>query len=213
MWKEFGKPELYQPFFIMVAFFAVQQFSGVFVVIIYAAKFSIEAGVVFDVFLSSVVIGVIRCATTILVGLVSVRFGRKPMAILSGAGMLISLVGITLCVLFSTSGVLSWLPAVFLFIFIFFGTFGFLTLPFAMVAEMYPQKHRAFATGVTLCLAYLMSFVNIKTFSTVFEYFGNVTVFSFYAFVTLAGLLFAIFILPETKGKTLQEIEQYFKKK
>lgn len=182
--------------------------------IIYAAKFSIEAGVVFDVFLSSVVIGVIRCATTVLVGLVSVRFGRKPMTIFSGVGMFVSLVGIILCAVFSTSeGILSWLPAAFLFIFIFSGTVGFLTMPFAMVAEMYPQKSRSFAVGITMCLAFLISFVHVKLFSTVFDCFGNVAVFSLYAFVTLAGLLFAIFILPETKGKTLQEIEQYFKKK
>lgn len=209
--KEFVRPELYHPFLIMLAFFAVQQFSGIFVILVYAAQFSIEAGVVMDAFLSAVFIGVIRCVTTVLVGLVSVRIGRKPMAIVSGVGMLISLIGITLCAAFPNN--LTWLPAVFLFFFVFTGTFGFLTLPFAMVAEMYPQKSRAFASGITMCLAFVMSFVNVKFFSTVFDYFGNVAVFSFYSFVALGGVLFSIFILPETKGKTLQEIEQYFKKK
>ncbi|KAJ6600904.1 Sugar transporter ERD6-like 6, partial [Pseudolycoriella hygida] len=51
--KEFGKPELYQPFFIMTAFFAVQQFCGIFVILVYAAQFSIEAGVAIDAFLSA----------------------------------------------------------------------------------------------------------------------------------------------------------------
>lgn len=199
---------------IMMAFFAVQQFSGIFVILVYAAQFSIEAGVVVDAFLSTVLIGLIRCATTVLVGVVSVRFGRKPMAILSGVGMLISLIGITICASIQTNeGIFSWLPVVFLFLFIFSGTFGFLTLPFAMVAEMYPQKSRAFASGITMCLAFLMSFIHIKMFSTVFEYFGNVVVFSFYSCVTFAGVLFAVFILPETKGKTLLEIEKLFQKK
>lgn len=213
-WKEFGQPELYRPFIIMMIFFAVQQFSGIFVILVYSAQFSIEAGVVMDAFLSAVFIGVIRCATTVLVGFASVRLGRKPMAIVSGVGMLISLLGIVLCAaIHINEGNLSWLPAVFLFLFIFFGTFGFLTLPFAMVAEMYPQKSRAFASGITMCLAFMMSFVHVKLFVTIFEYFGNVAVFSFYSCVTLVGVLFAIFILPETKGKTLQEIELYFKKK
>lgn len=212
-WKEFGQPELYRPFIIMMIFFAVQQFSGIFVILVYSAQFSIEAGVVIDAFLSAVFIGVIRCATTILVGFASVRLGRKPMTIVSGVGMLISMVGIVLCAAIHINDNFSWLPAVFLFLFVFFGTFGFLTLPFAMVAEMYPQKSRAFASGITMCLAFLMSFVHVKLFGTVFEYFGNVAVFSFYSFVTLAGVLFGIFILPETRGKTLQEIELYFKKK
>lgn len=199
----------------MILFFAVQQFSGIFVILVYTAQFSIEAGVVFDAFLSTVLVGVTRCATTVLVGFVSDKFGRKSIAIVSAAGMLISLVGITLCAsVFSTNNeISSWLPAVFLFIFMFSGTLGFLTLPFAMVAEMYPQKSRSFASGITMCLAFLMSFLHIKMFFTIFEYFGNVAVFSFYSFVTLGGLLFAIFVLPETRGKSLQEIEEYFKKK
>ena len=58
-----------------------------------------------------------------------------------------------------------------------------------------------------------MSFVNIKTFQTVFDLFGNVTMFSFYAVISFIGILFALFILPETKGKTLQQIEEHFLKK
>lgn len=215
-WKEFGKPELYQPFLIMVLFFAVQQISGIFVILVYAAQFSIEAGVTMDAFLSAVIIGFIRCLTTILVAFASDKFGRRPMTITSGIGMFVSLLGITLCAAYSTNVGnlnLGWLPAVFLFSFIFTGTIGFLTLPFAMVAEMYPQKSRGFASGITMCLCFLMSFIHVKMFSTMFEYFGNVTVFAFYTFVALVGTLFAIFILPETKGKSLQEIERYFKKK
>lgn len=213
-WKEFGKPELYRPFTIMTTFFVVQQFSGIFVILVYAAQFSIEAGVVIDAFLSTVCIGIIRTATTTLVGIVSVRLGRRPMAITSGIGMFVSLVGITICIsLRVNESDFSWIPAVFLFIFVFSGTLGFLTLPFAMVAEMYPQKSRAFASGITLCLAFLMSFVHVKVFSTIFDLFGNFAVFTFYSVIALGGLLFAIFILPETKGKSLQEIEQYFKQK
>lgn len=213
-WKALAKPELYHPLLIMVSFFAVQQFSGIFVILVYAAQFSIEAGVTMDAFLSTVIVGVIRCVGTIAVGFASDKLGRKPMSITSGVGMFVSLLGITLCSAFPTNeGNLSWLPAVFLFTFVLTGTFGFLTLPFAMVAEMYPQKYRGFASGITMCLAFLMSFLHIKMFFTIFEYFGNVVVFGFYTFVSLAGALFAIFVLPETKGKTLQEIEQYFKRK
>ncbi|KAG4073002.1 hypothetical protein HA402_009421 [Bradysia odoriphaga] len=213
-WKEFGKPQLYQPFIIMLIFFAVQQLNGIFVILVYSARFSVEAGVEMDAFLSAVCIGIIRCVTTVLVSLASVRFGRKPMAISSGIGMLLGLVGIILCDVFQTSGgKYNWLPIVFLFVFIFAGTLGFLTLPFAMVGEMYPQKSRAFASGITMCLAFVISFGHVKMFTTLFDYFGNVAVFSFYSVVTFVGILFAIFILPETKGKSLQEIEQYFKKK
>jgi MFS family permease len=213
-WMEFTKPELYKPFIIMLSFFAIQQFSGIFVIFVYAAQFSIEAGVVMDEFLAAVIIGVVRCVATVLVAFASDKFGKKTLVTGSGVGMFLCMTGLAICAAFPpTDTNFSWLPAMFLFGFIFTGTFGVLTFPFAMVAEMYPQKSRGFAAGITMSLAFLMSFGVIKTFSDAFELFGNVLVFSFYAFVAALGVAFGIFILPETKGKSLQDIENYFKKK
>ena len=196
----------------MVSFFAIQQFSGIFTIFIYAAQFSIEAGVVIDEFLSAVLIGLIRSVTTIFVAFASDRYGRKPLAISSGVGMFLSMSGLALCAAFPLrQTTISWLPAVFLYAFIFTGTFGILTLPFAMVAEMYPQKTRGFAVGITIAIGFIFSFINIKTFASVFEYFGSFWIFTFYALVALIGVFFAIFVLPETKGKSLQEIENNFR--
>lgn len=213
VWKEFKKPELYKPFLIMVAFFAIQQFSGIFTIFIYAAQFSLEAGVSMDEFLSAVIIGVIRFCTTILIALfISDRYGRKPLAVSSGIGMFISMAGLASCAAFPLKDTSwFWLPSVFLFGFIFSGTLGILTLPFAMVAEMFPQKTRGFAVGITVAIGFIFSFVNIKTFSTVFEIFESFWIFSFYALIALIGIAFAVFILPETKGKSLQDIESHFR--
>lgn len=209
--KMFQNPELYKPFLIMFLFFFIQQFSGIFTIFVYAAQFSLEAGVVIDEFLSTVIVGVIRCVATVLIAFASDKYGRRPLVIVSGVGMFICMTGLAICSALSTS--FAWLPATFLYIFVFIGTIGILSLPFAMVAEMFPQKIRGFASGITMSLCFIMSFANIKTFSTVFEYFGNVSVFSFYAAVSLVGVIFGIFILPETKGKSLQEIEEIFRKK
>lgn len=198
----------------MISFFAIQQFSGIFVVFVYAAQFALEAGVVMDEFLAAVIIGVTRCVATVLVAFVSDKFGKKPLVVGSGIGMFLCMLGLAICAVYPLNDTnFSWLPTTFLFAYIFTGTFGILTLPFAMVAEMYPQKSRGFAAGITMSLAFLMSFAVIKTFFNAFEYFGSAVVFSFYAFVAAIGIAFGIFILPETKGKSLQEIENYFKKK
>lgn len=196
----------------MVTFFTIQQFSGIFVIFTYAASFSVEAGVAIDEFLSTVVIGVIRCVTTIFVAFASDRFGRKPVAITSGVGMLVNMSGLVACAAFPPAQTnFAWLTAVFLYGFILFGSLGFLTLPFAMVAEMYPQKTRGFAAGITMAIAFGISFLNIKTFTTAFAFFGSFWMFSFYAVVAALGVLFAVIVLPETKGKSLHEIESYFR--
>lgn len=56
-----------------------------------------------------------------------------------------------------------------------------------------------------------MSFVNIKAYPLLVDSLGNEIIFLFYGFVSLVGIFFVYFALPETKGKTLQEIENYFR--
>jgi MFS family permease len=213
---EIKKPELYKPLLIMFAFFTIQQFSGIFTIFIYAAQFSIEAGVSVDAFLSAVIIGSIRCVTTIIISFASDYYGRRPLAMFSSIGMFLSMFGLVLCSIFTNqikaSSSVFWLPTVLLYFFIFSGTTGILTLPFAILGEIYPQRAKGFAVGLTIFYAYTMSFINVKTFSSVFALFGSVVIFSFYGIVALLGFLFAVLCLPETKGKTLQEIEEYFRK-
>lgn len=197
----------------MTIFFAIQQFSGIFAIFIYAAQFSIEAGVAIDEFLSVVIIGLIRCITTILICFISDKFGRKPLAVFSGSGMFLSILGLALCSAFpQKDSSIFWLPTALLYIFIFTGAVGILPLPFTMPGELFPQKSRGVTVGLTMSVGYMFSFINVKTFGFLFETFGSFLMFSFYAFVALVGVAFAIFILPETKGKSLEEIEDSFRK-
>lgn len=185
-WRELKKPELYKPLSIMITFFAFQQFSGIFVIFVYAAQFSREAGVAIDPLLSAVYIGLTRVLTTLLMGFISDKFGRKPPAVFSGIGMGVSMIGLAVCAVNPLNGTnLDWVPAFLLIFFIFSSTLGFLTLPFAMIAEMYPQKTRGFAAGLTICAGYLMSFINIKAYPSLVESIGNEVIFLFYGIVSL----------------------------
>lgn len=81
------RPEIYKPLAIINAFFAFQQFSGTFVVVVYAAQFASEAGSGIDKFLATVLIGLSRViATIILAYFILDRYGRKPPSIFSGIG-------------------------------------------------------------------------------------------------------------------------------
>lgn len=212
-WKEFVKPAFYKPFAIMVSFFVIQQLCGIHVMFIYAAQFSLEAGVEMDEFLSTVIIGVIRCLTTVLVAFIADRFGRKTLTAGSCLGVCLCMAGLAACSAFPlTDTNFKYLPTALLFFCTFIGVLGIITLPFAIVAEMYPQKTRGFGVGMTIGLASIMMFGAVKTFSAVFELFGSFWMFSFYAFISMLGIFFGIFILPETRGKSLQEIEMIFQK-
>ncbi|XP_058126495.1 facilitated trehalose transporter Tret1-like [Anopheles ziemanni] len=206
------KPEVYKPLTIMCTFFVFQQFSGIFVIIVYAASFSIEAGVAIDPFLSAVLVGFTRVVTTLLMAFISDKFGRRPPALFSGFGMACCMFGLAACAIFPVADTeLNWIPTALLVTFIFTATLGFLTLPFSMNAEVYPTKVRGFASGLTIFFGYTMSFIILKVYPTMVSMLGSENVFLFFGVVSLIGILFVYFFLPETKGRTLQDIEEYFR--
>uniref|UniRef100_A0A182P6F5 Major facilitator superfamily (MFS) profile domain-containing protein n=1 Tax=Anopheles epiroticus TaxID=199890 RepID=A0A182P6F5_9DIPT len=206
------KPEVYKPLSIMCIFFMFQQFSGIFVIIVYAASFSVEAGVAIDPFLAAVLVGLTRVLTTILMSFISDKFGRRPPALFSGFGMACCMFGLAACAVFPVADTqYNWIPTALLVAFIFTATLGFLTLPFSMNAEVYPTKIRGFASGLTIFFGYTMSFVMLKSYPSMVNAIGNENVFLFFGLVAVIGIAFVYFFLPETKGRTLQDIEDYFR--
>jgi hypothetical protein len=101
----------------------------------------------------------------------------------------------------------------FLLVYIVTSTFGFLTIPFTMLPELFPQHVRGVTAGISVCLAYLMSFIAIKSYPSMRVWIGNGMIFLIYGVVSCVGTFFVHAILPETKGKSLQEIENLFKKR
>jgi hypothetical protein len=84
LWTTLKRPEIWKPLAIINAFFAFQQFSGTFVIIVYATKFASNG---IDKFLVTVLIGFSRVvATVILAYFILDRYGRKPPTIFSGIG-------------------------------------------------------------------------------------------------------------------------------
>ncbi|KAL1121999.1 hypothetical protein AAG570_003407 [Ranatra chinensis] len=103
------------------------------------------------------------------------------------------------------------LPLVALLVYILTSTIGFLTLPWTMIGEVYPAQVRGIAGGLTTCLTYVMSFVVVKLYPAMLEALDKHGVFFFYGGMGLLGTIFVALCLPETQGKTLAEIEDYFR--
>lgn len=105
----------------------------------------------------------------------------------------------------------SWIATFCLLAYIVTSTFGFLTIPFTMLPELFPQRVRGVVAGMTVCVAYFMSFIAIKSYPTMLQHTSNDIIFLLYGVVAFLGTIFVYYILPETKGKTLQEIENLYK--
>lgn len=214
----FCKPSCIKPFLIMVSYFFFQQFSGTFVIVFYAVTIVQETGIKMDQYLIAVIIGLARVVASFMVGPICRRFGRRPPSIVSGISMSVCMVALSgyMGAVFSgavdatTAETLNWLPVVLIILYFFTSTLGFLTIPFAMIAEMYPGKVRGLAGGLTACACYTFNFITVKTYPQMRETMHDHGLYGFYGGVSIIGTVFVIMCLPETKGKTLQEIEDYF---
>lgn len=211
-WEAIKAPEVYKPLLIMIGFFACQQFSGIFVVVVYAVQISIEAGVTIDPILCAMLVAFIRVPTTFAVGLVLDRWGRRPPAMFSGFGMGICMFILAGSVWFPTTlGTIPHLPVVGICMYIVTSTLGLMTLPFSMIGEVYPQRMRGTAAGITISCNYALSFLCVKLFPNMVETMGKANVFAFYGTAAFLAIVYIYMFLPETKGKTLFEISEEFK--
>lgn len=209
------QPNCLKPFVLVLTYFFFQQFSGSFVVVFYAIDIVKQAGVTtLDPYTAIVAVALTRFFASILVSYLSKRYGRRPLSIVSGAGMTLCMITLALYLFLTTNNNnnnnFSWIPIALLITYFFTSTLGFLTMPFAMAAECFPSRIRGTATGLITCAAYVFNFVTVKVYPNMVDAMHSEGVFGFYGGMALLGTIFIVACLPETKGKTLQEIEEYF---
>jgi len=204
------QPEVWKPLLIMNVFFAFQQLSGIFIIIVYAVQFSIEAGVEIDPLLMAILIGVTRVVTTILFGFILDKWGRRQPALISCIGMTICMILLAGSTWFPALGEIPYLSVCCIIIYIFTSTFGLMTLPFSMLGEVFPQKVRGQCAGITISVCSILFFIVVNQYPYMVDQLGKEMVFGFFGLISFLAIGFIYFFLPETKGKTLHEIEEYF---
>ena len=222
-WKEslifLKKPEAYKPLLIANALFFFQHFSLLYVVFMYTVTVVRETGVQVDGYLVTVLIGIARLAMSFTLSYASTRCGRRLIFKISGVGMTLS-VGLLAGFLSlthnevigpETARTFGWVPITALLISVMMGTLGFLTLPFAMLGEIFPAKIRGWACGVTTFIGTIFWFLAVKLFPQMRYWIGFHNVCTMYTAVIAIGTVFVYLYLPETRGKTLKEIEDFFR--
>ncbi len=145
------------------------------------------------------------------------RLGRKLLLIISGLGMgtanlflLLAQMGLFV----TESGVESTIVTLIAYaaFFVFFSV-GFAGIPFVILGEVFPSKLKGLASSISVNFLWVWNFINTKTY----YYFVNGAGYhGMYACFTVMGWVSAIFVmifLPETKNKTLSEIQTTFASK
>lgn len=104
----------------------------------------------------------------------------------------------------------TWIPTSLMVATAFFSHVGLKTLPWILAGEVFSLETRSIATGTAGSIGYIFSSIANKLFLYMKNKLTLPATFLFYSIINFIGLIGLYYILPETEGKTLQEIENHF---
>ncbi|XP_018567937.1 facilitated trehalose transporter Tret1-2 homolog [Anoplophora glabripennis] len=205
------QPEVIKPFIIINVFNVMQILSGTYIIVFYAVDIlsHIQGGEGLDHFLVAVLTACVRFIFSIIASILLVLIGRRTLAMLSGLGTSISALCLGTILQQNCHGE-GYLAAVFVLIYVATNTVGFMILPGVMLGELFPAKIRGLAGGLTFMLFNLVLFGFAKIFPFVKGAVGVSGVFWIFGGASVMASVFLYLTLPETKTKTLSQIEDYF---
>lgn len=190
-------------FFVFVAV----QLCGINTVSFYAQEmFQMTFGSEVDAFLLMIVTDVIRVMSTATMCVIANKLPRKLCFLLSCFSTSLVLIALVMLLLIKPVG-LVWVAVTCLIAYIAIA--GALTsISWSFVAEIFPSNVRGFGSGLSSLMSFILLFFSVKVTPSIMKNYGDATMYGSFAFVTLIAGLVLIFILPDTNGKTLQDIEK-----
>ncbi len=187
-----------------IAFF--NQLSGINAFLYYAPRILEEAGLgASTALLSSIGIGVTNMLFTLLGIFLIDRMGRKQLMYIGSVGYIISLSLVACAFFFNWEGMS---VAVFLFLFIAAHAVGQGTVIWVFISEIFPNHLRGYGQSFGSSVHWILAAVVPSLIPILFTTIGPGVVFSFFAFMMVLQLLFVAFVMPETKGVSLEALSK-----
>src|SRR5271157_772466 len=205
-WSELLAPGVKRALAMGVVLAVLQQWSGINVILNYAEEIYRGAGYgVSDILFNIVLTGAINLAFTfVALGLVD-RFGRRVLMLIGCAGVGVSHGLVGLAYHYSLKG----LPVLVLTL-CTLGCFAMSLGPvtWVLISEIFPNRVRGLAVSVSVSALWIACFVLTFTFPVLNSALGSAGTFWVYAGICFGGFVFVLLRVPETKGKTLEQIER-----
>jgi MFS transporter, SP family, arabinose:H+ symporter len=195
--------------FMGVLLAVFQQITGINTIMYYAPKIFANIGQSNDLaLLQTIAIGGINLIFTMAGMILIDRIGRKVLVLLGSAGMMLMLAGLSaLYFLHLTSGLMV-LVLILGYIAFFAASLG--PAIWVMVAEIFPNRLRSKGMSVAIVALWLACAVVSVSFPQMLAKLNGGTTFLIFAIICLGNFIFVLKIVPETKGKSLEELEKEF---
>ncbi|MDO5570108.1 MAG: sugar porter family MFS transporter [Bacteroidales bacterium] len=186
-----------------------QQITGINAIINYAPVILSQTGIGEDAsMLQSIFVGIINFLFTIIALWLIDTKGRKTLLLWGAAGMSLSLIYL------SAAFAMGWmnigvLIALLGYIASFAATFG--AVVWVVTSEIYPNRIRSYATSFSTGICWGCSFLVVQFSPWILDTFGGSILFGLFGVLSLISFFFIQFFVPETKGKSLEQIEEELK--
>lgn len=214
-WKMLFRPSITKAVIIGVAIAILGQFMGVNAVLYYGPTIFTDAGLSGgDSLFYQVLIGLVNMLTTILALSIIDKMGRKKLVYYGVSGMIISL----LLIAFyfeqgADMGISNIFLLVFFLLYIFFCAVSICAVVWVLLSEMYPTKIRGLAMSIAGLALWIGTYLIGQLTPWLLANLTPAGTFILFAAMCVPYILIMWKCVPETAGKTLEEIEQYWEKK
>ena len=208
-WSSFLKRGILPVTSFAMIVFVLQQLSGINAIIYYAPEIFKNAGfsgTTTDL-LATVGIGVVNVALTIVAMYLVESMGRRKLLILGFAGTAASMALVTGATMMDVAAT-PYLALIGIFAFIAFFAVSLGPLPWLYMAELFPLRLRPRGMALASVANWFFNFLVALLFPDMLQAIGIVGTFAIFTFFCVVGIIYAIAAAPETKGITLEEIEQ-----
>jgi SP family xylose:H+ symportor-like MFS transporter len=214
-WKYLANPLFKKALFVGVGLSILQQLTGINAILYYAPEIFKSLGSAADTsLLETSILGVVNLIFTLLAIKWVDKMGRKPLLYIGSIGMTIALAAVGSFLYYDAVG--NWvLPFLLLFMASFSISWG--PIVWVLLSEIFPNKIRSLALAISVFIQWVANFVVTQFFPTLVENqwlndtFNGAFPFYLFSVICLFSLFFVWKKIPETKNKTLEQMETLWK--
>lgn len=187
-----------------------QQFVGINVALYYAPRIFESMGAAKDAsMLQTIIMGLVNVMFTVVAILTVDKWGRKPLLITGSIGMSIGMFAISAL---SFNNIIGISTLVFIIIYTASFMMSWGPICWVLISEIFPNKIRGQAVAVAVAFQWFANYLISSTYPAMMEFSGGMT-YGFYGLMAVLSALFVWKMVPETKGKSLEQMEKLWGKK
>lgn len=211
-WAMLMKPGIFKAVIIGVCIAILGQFMGVNAVLYYGPSIFENAGLSGgDSLFYQVLVGLVNTLTTVLALVIIDKVGRKKLVYYGVSGMIVSLLLIGVYFLFGESwGISSLFLLIFFLFYVFCCAVSICAVVFVLLSEMYPTKVRGLAMSIAGFALWIGTYLIGQLTPWMLQNLTPAGTFFLFAFMCVPYMLIMWKLVPETTGKSLEEIERYW---